>query len=57
MPGTPAAMHTSTASTTLGVRPPRAFRSVATLLTLTDRRVIALFHLVIWLSGRLKSTR
>jgi hypothetical protein len=29
-------MHVSTASSTLGTRPPREFRSVATLLTLTD---------------------
>ena len=31
-----AAMHTSTASTTEGTRPPREFRTVATLLTLTE---------------------
>jgi hypothetical protein len=35
MPGTPARMHTSTASITLGTLPPRVLRTVATLLTLT----------------------
>src|SRR3954464_7377813 len=38
MPGAPAARHTSTASSRSGSRPPREFRSVATLLTLTLRR-------------------
>src|SRR5713101_8449130 len=41
IPGAPAATHTSTASSTLGTRPPREFRSVATLLTFTESRVIA----------------
>src|SRR5262245_17662645 len=40
MPGAPAARHTSTASRTLGTRPPREFRSVSTLLTFTERRTI-----------------
>ena len=35
IPGAPAAMQTSTAASTLGVCPPRALRSVATLFTLT----------------------
>ena len=35
IPGAPAATQTSTASTTLGTSPPRALRTVATLLTLT----------------------
>src|SRR4051812_13424495 len=37
MPAAPAARHTSTASSTRGEPPPREFRSVATLFTLTDR--------------------
>ena len=41
MPGAPAATQTSTASSTLGFEPPRELRSVATLFTLTDRRIIA----------------
>src|SRR5260370_26502651 len=40
MPAAPAARQASTASSTLGRRPPREFRSVATLFTLTDRRTI-----------------
>src|SRR5580765_4764806 len=36
MPGAPAPMHVSTASTTLGSRPPRELRKVAILLTLTE---------------------
>src|SRR6266851_4247278 len=40
MPGAPAARHTSTASTTLGTTPPRELRSVATLFTFTESRVI-----------------
>src|SRR4030095_2025131 len=40
MPGAPASTQTPTASSTSGECPPREFRSVATLLTLTDRRVI-----------------
>ena len=40
MPGAPAATQTSTASSTLGSRPPRELRSVATLLTLTDSRIM-----------------
>src|SRR5882672_11080551 len=40
MPGAPAAMQTSTASIRFGSRPPRELRSVATLLTFTERRVI-----------------
>ena len=39
MPCAPARRQTSTASSTLGTRPPRALRSVATLLTFTDRRI------------------
>jgi hypothetical protein len=50
MPGAPAATQTSTASTTLGTLPPREFRSVATLFTLTDKRIM---NLVIWSSGYL----
>ncbi len=41
MPGAPASRHTSTASVTLGITPPREFRSVATLLTLTESFVMA----------------
>src|SRR5205809_860424 len=41
MPGAPAATHASTASRTLGTRPPRELRSVATLLTFTERRTIS----------------
>ena len=44
MPGTPASRHTCTASSTLGADPPRELRSVATLLTLTDRRVMRSFR-------------
>src|SRR5262249_22584891 len=40
MPGTPAATHTRTASRTLGADPPREFRSVAILLTFTERRIM-----------------
>ena len=40
MPGAPAATQTSTASSTLGTRPPRELRSVATLLTLTHNRTM-----------------
>jgi hypothetical protein len=52
MPGAPAAMHASTASSTSGERPPREFRSVATLLTFTDNRIMNLIfrssgHLVV----------
>ena len=36
MPGAPALMHMRTASSTSGSLPPLEFRSVATLLTLTD---------------------
>jgi hypothetical protein len=36
IPVAPAATQTSTASTTEGTRPPREFRIVAILLTLTD---------------------
>src|SRR3954447_17810324 len=39
MPRAPAARQASTASRTRGSRPPREFRSVATLLTFTDRRM------------------
>src|SRR5262245_57607111 len=42
MPWAPAARHTSTASSTRGTRPPRELRSVATLFTLTERRIIEL---------------
>src|SRR6266576_1031685 len=45
MPGAPAATHAPTASMTLGVRPPRELRSVATLLTLTLRRIMEGFRL------------
>jgi hypothetical protein len=38
MPAAPAWTHTRAASTTLGTRPPREFRIVATLLTFTLRR-------------------
>src|SRR5215831_5712906 len=58
MPGAPAAIQTSTASSTLGTLPPREFLSVATLLTFTERRIIAngeFDHLVIWLSDHFKS--
>src|SRR5579872_18779 len=41
MPGAPAARHVRTASITLGTFPPREFRSVATLFTLTLKRTIA----------------
>src|SRR6516225_11840810 len=40
MPGAPAATQTSTASSTFGTRPPREFRNVATLLTLTLKRTM-----------------
>src|SRR5579862_3092428 len=40
MPGAPASRQTSTACVTLGVLPPRELRSVAILLTLTERRII-----------------
>src|SRR5262245_57822297 len=40
MPGAPACRHVSTARVTLGSSPPRELRSVATLLTLTDRRIM-----------------
>src|SRR6476660_1768885 len=38
IPGAPASTHTPTASMTDGIRPPRELRTVATLLTFTDRR-------------------
>ena len=41
MPGAPASTIVRTASRTLGTRPPRELRSVATLLTLTLRRTMA----------------
>src|SRR6187402_454212 len=41
IPGAPASRHVTTAAVTLGTRPPREFRSVATLLTLTERLIIA----------------
>src|SRR4051794_30104065 len=37
MPGAPVSTQTRTASMTDGITPPRELRSVATLLTLTDR--------------------
>src|SRR5436305_15212034 len=40
MPGTPAFTQTRTASITLGTFPPREFRSVATLLTLTESLIM-----------------
>src|SRR5262245_17408001 len=40
MPGAPASTQTRTASQTDGTWPPREFRTVATLLTLTDRWII-----------------
>src|ERR1700691_4608914 len=40
IPWHPAAMQVRAASTTLGIFPPRAFRSVAILLTLTLRRIV-----------------
>src|SRR5262245_45419748 len=40
IPGDPASTQTSTASITLGMRPPRELRSVATLLTFTERRIM-----------------
>src|SRR5471030_1196408 len=40
IPGVPAATQTSTASSTLGASPPRELRSVATLFTLTERRIM-----------------
>src|SRR5690606_24181395 len=49
MPGAPASMVTRNASTTDGRRPPRELRSVATLLTLTDSRVMA--------SGKVRADR
>src|SRR5262245_11058787 len=42
MPATPAARHTFTASSTLGCRPPRELRSVATLFTFTESRALTL---------------
>src|SRR5262245_38815209 len=40
IPGAPASTQIRTASSTLGVVPPRALRSVATLLTLTESLTI-----------------
>ena len=40
MPGAPAATQTRTASSTDGTLPPRELRTVATLLTLTERRIM-----------------
>src|SRR5947199_10763638 len=40
MPREPAAMIVSTAASTLGTSPPLEFRSVATLLTFTDKRIM-----------------
>src|SRR4051812_25838463 len=48
IPGAPAARHVSTASGTLGTSPPRELRSVATLLTLTDRRIMKRTKSMAW---------
>src|SRR5688572_17805638 len=42
MPGAPASMHARTASITDGMRPPREFRTVATLFTFTDNLITEL---------------
>src|SRR6185436_7740680 len=40
MPGAPACTHTSAAATTDGITPPRALRTVATLLMLTESLIM-----------------
>src|SRR5438067_2888457 len=62
MPFTPASTQTATASITRGILPPREFRTVAILLTFTDRQImnvinVASGHLVIDWSLNDQTTR